>query len=86
MTPIPPAKKFVWTGQIRDLIGDNFKNEKSAFIGTCGCGDDETLYLITYECISQASNPRSTWDALSCSVEVIRFVDVNISIVEREDR
>ena len=81
--PLPLRKQFAWTGQVKDLIEDNFKDEKSAFIGTAGTGDDETLYLVTYDCVSQANSPCHTWSALGCSVKVIRFVDVNISIVER---
>ncbi len=84
VTPIEQKKKWVWTGQIGDLIGGNFKNVKSAFIGTCGAGEDDTLYLVTYECISVAGEPGTTWKAMGCSVEVIRFVDVNISVVERD--
>ncbi len=84
--PLHLKKKFVWTGQVKDLIEDNFKNKKSAFIGTTGTGDDETLYLVTYDCVSQANSPCHTWSAFGCSVKVIRFVDVDISIVERKKR
>ncbi len=84
VTPIPLKSKFRWTGEVGDLIGDNFDSEKTAFIGSCGAGE-ETLYLVTYECVSIARCPQSTWESSICTVEVIRFVDVNISIVERKD-
>ncbi|KKK88615.1 hypothetical protein LCGC14_2741370 [marine sediment metagenome] len=83
--PLTLRKKFAWTGRLGNLIGTHFKDKKSAFIGTVGFGDDETLYLVTYACISQANTPCHTWSALGCSVKVIRFVDVDISIVEREE-
>ncbi len=85
VTPILPVSKFRWTGKIEDLIGGNFKEKRSAFFGSCGAGE-EALYLITYKAISLAGKPGSTWDYNSCDVEVIRFVDVNISVVERKDR
>ncbi len=82
--PLPLRKQFAWTGQVGDLIENNFDDEKSAFIGTAGTGDNETLYLVTYECVSQANSPCHTWSTPGCNVEVIRFVDVNISIVKRK--
>ncbi len=84
VTPIPVRSEFRWTGELGDLIGDNFDSGKTAFIGSCGAGE-ETLYLITYECVSMARCPQSTWEMSECDVRVIRFVDVNISIVERKE-
>lgn len=84
VTLIKQRSHYFWTGQIENLIGEHFKDDKSAFIGMCGTGDDDTLYLVTYLGISQASAPGSTWKTKGCSVKVIRFVDVNISVVERK--
>ena len=86
VTPRPLQKKFEWTGKADDLIGTNFGSRRTAFIGHCGAGEEESLYLVTYKCISYASAPWLTWNGPNCDVKVIRFVDVNISVVEREER
>ena len=86
VAPRPLQKKFRWTGKADDLTGINFDSRKTAFVGHCGSGEEESLYLVTYNCISYASNPRLTWNGPNCGVKVIRFVDVNISVVEREER
>ena len=85
VTKIPELKKYVWTGKIKDLIGGRFQTSKTAYIGNCGCEDDR-LFLINYDCITVAEDPDQTWSSNDCDVEVIRFVDVNISVVERNDR
>ena len=85
VAPRPPQKKFRWVGKADDLIGCNFCSGRTAFIGHCGVGEEESLYLVTYACISYAGNPRLTWDGANCDVEVIRFVDVIISVVEGEE-
>ena len=83
VTPRPPQKKFRGTGKVGDLIGVNFDPGKTAFIGRCEEGEEGSLYLVTYTCISLAGKPMSTWMEVNSAIEVIRFVDVNISVVER---
>ncbi len=85
VAPRPPQKKFEWTGKADDLTGTKFDSRKTAFIGHCGAGEEESLYLVTYDCISYASTPQLTWNGANCDVAVIRFVDVNISVIEREE-
>ena len=85
VAPRPPQNKSRWVGKSEDLTGINFDSGRTAFIGHCGSGEEESLYLVTYSCISCASNPRLTWNGAGCDVKVIRFVDVNISVVEREE-
>ena len=80
VTPLKQKSQYVWTGQLGDLIGRNFKNVKSAFVGTCGFGE-ESLLLITYDCIVKADSPGKTWNSGICNVKVIRFVDVNITVI-----
>ncbi len=70
--------------RLSDLCGDNFSDDTSAFIGTVGVGE-QGLYLVTYHGISKADDPSLTWDMTSTDVEVDRFVDVNITVVERDD-
>lgn len=65
-------------GQIREL------NNETAFIGKCGSGPENELYLITYGSIFLASDPRKKqWSSLNCEVYVDRYVDVEIKIVEK---
>ncbi len=67
-----------------DLCGPNFDTNRSAFLGEVGW-ELFDLYLVTYQGISKATNPQQTWDTKNCSVQVSRFVDISISIVERKD-
>ena len=83
-TGIPLKPKYVWTGTVGDLIDNNFDNCKTAFIGRCGTEEDK-LFLINYNCVTQADRPESTWEGKGCTVAVIRFIDVTISIVERDE-
>lgn len=69
--------------KLKDLVGKEgtLSSKPTAFIGKCGNGD-EGLYLITYESIFFASNPREDyWDYGDCLVIVKRFVDVEISVI-----
>ena len=77
----PKKKKYVWEGPGKDLIGDYFTAHKSAFIGICGNGSEEKLFLVSYCGIIQADSPKSTWSFGPWDVKVIRFVDVNITII-----
>ncbi len=67
-----------------ELCGTNFRGDRSAFIGVVALGNPG-LYLITYQGVSKANDPSSTWARSSVRVEVDRFVDINITIVERDD-
>ncbi len=76
--------KYVWTGNAGDLIGTNFENVKSAFFGNIGSEHDQ-LFLVCYGCIIKANCPEYTWISSTCNVEVIRFVDVNITVIGDSD-
>lgn len=68
------------------LIGRSQKKE-TAFIGKCGNGPENSLYLINYECICLASNPlRDSWNTDICPVLVKEFVDIKITITKQEAR
>ncbi len=82
----PKKREFEWTGKPKDLTGGYFRESRTAFIGKCGAGDDEELYLVTYDCIVKAKEPKVTWAYKGCEVKVTRFVDVNIIVVERKKR
>ena len=80
ISKIPNQKKRRGTGDLKDLIRKNFNNSRTAFIGKCGT-KDEGLFLITYECIVLAEDPSQTWNCDGCEIKVIRFVDVNITVI-----
>lgn len=80
VTKVPPKSKYVWTGNANDLIGDNFENVKSAFFGDIG-SEYNQLFLVSYGCIIKANRPDYTWLGSTCNVKVIRFVDVNITVI-----
>ena len=81
VTLAPPKKKYVWEGKSKDLTGMYFTILRSAFIGMCGHGSKEELFLVSHCSIVQADNPKSTWSFGTCDVKVIRFVDVNITVI-----
>ena len=81
----PKQKTYTWTGKLKNLTGTNLIPSRTAFIGNCGIETDR-LFLINYDCITVAENPDQTWSCGSCEVKVVRFVDVSISVVERDDR
>lgn len=59
-------------------------NNETAFIGKCGSGPENELYLINYGSIFLASDPRKKqWSSPNCEVYVDRYVDVEIKIVEK---
>ena len=69
--------------QLSNLCGTNFRKSRTAFIGKMR-GYHTGLYLIHFEGIIKAEEPNQTWELTGATVLVDRFVDVNISIVERE--
>ena len=68
-----------------DLLGYNFCSSRSAFVGNVGTGKFG-LYLVTYMRVVEANDPSNTYQGEFCHISVDRFVDVDISIVEREDK
>ena len=58
------------------LIGDNLRDDRTAFIGTCGSGE-HGLYLVTYDCIVKADDPENTWSG-SCPLTADEFVNITI--------
>jgi len=56
--------------------------KETAFIGKCGGGPEDSLYLITYEGIVLAFDPKMTWND-SANITVNRFVDIEIKAIER---
>lgn len=64
-------------------LGDLIRSNETAFIGQCGIGPIHSLYLIVYEKIVLASCPQNAWSFPDCSVEVERFVDIKIEVIEK---
>lgn len=69
--------------KLSELCGDNFDNGRSAFLGTPGFGQ-YGLWLVSFNGLVLARDPSATHTSPNCTVSIDRFVDVNISIVERE--
>lgn len=73
--------------KLKDLIGGNLDSEgKTAFMGHC-CDphNEDALHLITYSSIVKAKNPQQTWSVHDSYIYVLRFVDVEIKVVECGD-
>lgn len=70
---------------ISDLTGDNYNEEKNAFIGQCGDGPSNALYIVAYDNIILAKNPRKNWSS-PCDVHILRFVDIDILVKEKEEK
>lgn len=79
-TAIQPKK--VTQCKVGDLIRTNYSEHANAFIGKCGFGPPNSLYIVTYDSIILASNPGKAWDR-EANVTVDRFVDLDIKIVEQ---
>ncbi len=54
----------------------------TAFIGQCGNGPDNSLYIIHESFVSLGSNPKLQWRNPNARVYVNRFVNVKITIEE----
>ena len=67
------------TYTVSDLIGSNMGSH-TAFVGSVGIGPAHALYLITYDSVVLADNPRTTWSG-EAVVVVDRFCDVTINEV-----
>lgn len=56
---------------------------ETAFIGRCGCGPRNELYLITYDKIIKADEPKHSWESEGCSVYINQFVNIHITVQEK---
>ena len=68
---------------LKEVILDGHKSPETAFIGRCGNGPKNSLYLIAYEGIFLADDPIKYWSGKNVTVDVVAFVDVEITIKER---
>ena len=59
------------------------QGKETAFIGCVGFGPKHSLYLIAYNGIVLAGSPDTTWTG-SPAITVDRFVDVEITVIEKE--
>ena len=57
--------------------------KETAFIGQCGYGPENEVYLITYSGIMVANNPKRCWINNDCSVYVDKFVDIEMIVREK---
>lgn len=53
----------------------------TAFIGQCGTGPSNALYLITSNCVVLAERPTECWDFDGTRCTVDRFVDIEIRVL-----
>ena len=66
------------------ILNDVCHSGETAFIGKCGYGPENALYLISYGHIVLASNPlHQTWSSYGCIVVVERYVDIEINVMEK---
>ena len=66
-----------------DFCFNNYKASVTAFVGTCGNGPKNSLYLITYDSIFLADDPYQSWSSKGCTVFIDEFVDIEITIKEK---
>ena len=68
---------------LKELTLDTHKSPETAFVGSCGNGPTNSLYLIAYEGIFLADDPMKYWSGKNVTVKVDTFVDIEITIKER---
>lgn len=81
MNKIVSADKVCFKGCIGDLL-HNFKSE-TAFVGKCGEGKDDSVYLISHKQVISLIEPQYRWDILTCPVTVKYFVDLEIIVKKK---
>ena len=69
---------------LSELTKNNYSDERNAFIGRVGDDDVDNLFIVTYDRISIAESPEETWDNPKCDFTVKRFVDLKITVVEKD--
>lgn len=67
--------------ELGDVTGDGFRDSKTAFIGKKGSDEATLLFLVTWQGISEAANPKSTYSSKGVTFLVHKWVDINISTV-----
>lgn len=67
-----------------ELIDDYYSESKNAFIGECGNGPTNSLYLVTHSSIVLLENPSLVWSDFDCQVCVYKFVDLEIIMHEKD--
>lgn len=69
---------------LKDLVLDNYAEERNCFIGQVGDGPKDSLYVVLYDSIALLRNPYKVWANPYCAVEVQRFVDIDVFIGEAQ--
>ena len=64
---------------VGDITGDYFDETKTAFWGIAGYEDEPDLYLVSFQGVALARNPKRTWSS-PASINILKWVDVEISI------
>jgi len=64
--------------KVKTTLKDVVASGHIAFVGECGCGPADSLYLIVGDVIVQADHPVQRWSVPSCTVIVDCYVDVEI--------
>ena len=65
--------------RVENITGLNFNNARSAFIGKAGFMKEDDLFLVCYNCVLLASEPRATWID-QASISITKWVDVEIKV------
>ncbi len=67
---------------LRSVTGDRFRSDKTAFIGKLNTKYEVKLFLVSYQGVIEAGNPGATCSGAAVTFEVIRWVDIDISVAK----
>lgn len=69
---------------VGNFIGANCVSNFNAFIGKCGDGPSNSLYLITYQSIVLMEDPSNTWSDYEVKLVIDEWVDLDIEVKTRQ--
>jgi len=65
--------------EVGDLIYGNFSHQLTAFIGKCGRGYDNRLYLVCRHCVVASENPGYAWSNPCTEVRIYQHGTFRVS-------
>jgi hypothetical protein len=72
----------IYPSSIRKVFGSALV---TSFIGKCGYGPEDSLYIVTHDHIFLATDPiYMLWTSKDCSVIINEIVDIEMSVVFRK--
>jgi hypothetical protein len=80
----PSFNDGIYPSNIRKVFGSA---QITSFIGKCGYGPEDCLYIVGYSDICLAENPQvMCWSSRDCNVVINEVVDVEIKVVPRKQQ